>query len=326
MCDPDRDGWSSGSPSYFGDFVLRGGNQEGWSYMADGNQTNGWNKNADTGSRIPGMNCSHISYIDSGYLVKTTWQGVASGLYLTQITTVDTHNLYVKVQVIVENTTLSSFADVYYMRTINAHPDAASGSYTAVHKIEYTQPDSLNRALVSTRGIANSQSYISLSTTDDRAKAFIAKNDILPIANTIDNIVFGDTNFLYRKNDSVVGNVCIGLVYDLSSIPSGGSAVFTFYYNFVKKTDSTHIDAVNTVEQLPISLYPNPTSGSFSLMGITSGCLVNVYDPVGRKVAQFKTLHTGESYDISHLQTGCYALEVKNLAGMVVYRNSLVKY
>ena len=165
------------------------------------------------------MPCGQMSYTDTLGVKKSTWQGIRSGMYLTQFTTLDTQNMYISVQIAIENTTLATLSDVIYLRTINAHPEAAiTGQYEGVHKIEYTLPDSFNRSLVSTRGLTTDGAYISLGTQVLRAKPFICKNSTLPNAITIDDISSGDTHFYYNSIDSATGNIGKGTVFDLGMI------------------------------------------------------------------------------------------------------------
>src|SRR6185312_4382146 len=102
VCDPDKDGWTVGSPAYYGDYFLPGTPQEGWSIMADGKQANAWNgPGCDTsGPRImdSAMTGSNISYIDTGSKRIGIWQGMYDSILITQVTTLDTAHTYFKVK------------------------------------------------------------------------------------------------------------------------------------------------------------------------------------------------------------------------------------
>src|SRR6185312_4144662 len=43
IADPDKDGWTKGTPAYYGDFFLPGDPQEGWSLQVDTLVGNAWN-------------------------------------------------------------------------------------------------------------------------------------------------------------------------------------------------------------------------------------------------------------------------------------------
>lgn len=329
IADPMRDGMTIGSPTRFGDYILRGGFQEGWSFLSDGSQTNGWNSTSSDSAFISGMPCGQMNYSDTLGVKKTTWQGIRSGMYLTQFTTLDTQNMYISVQVVVENTTLATLADVFYVRTINAHPEAAiTGQYEGVHKIEYSLPDSFNRSLVSTRGLTTDGAYISLGTQDLRAKPFICKYNTVPNANTIDEISYGDTNFYYNAMDSATGNLGIGLVFDLGNIVSGGHALFNFFYSFAPKAidTTTSIADIGSSSPHKYQFYPNPTTNILQCPLLPTGYEVCLYNLSGALITSVIQAHKPMQLELKDLPPGCYQAVIKNEQHIFVQHERIIKW
>ena len=73
VVDPAMDGWSVGSPAYFGDFFMPGVPQEGWSFMCNGKQVNEWNEDAKD-SAMDYSIFHYQTYVeDSSIIVTTYW-------------------------------------------------------------------------------------------------------------------------------------------------------------------------------------------------------------------------------------------------------------
>lgn len=324
VADPDHDGWSAGSPASFGDFILHGIAQEGWSVMVDGNQVNGWNTNALAVDSITGgMTAAIIAYSDTLGVKTVKWQGQLSGLYFTQFASLDTANLYIKVQVLIENTSLTTMNDIYYMRTINPHNDASvSSSLTTRNKIEFQQPDSFNRSIVSSKGITYTGAYLALISQDESAKAFLCKYATLPDATTIDNIFAGDTNYLYGVHDSIDGNLGMGLVYNVGTLNSGGAAVVNFIYAFrADVLDSAIIEpnGITDISGLRYDVFPNPAQQTLHINGLAHNDEVELYNIIGSQMAASHDNNT-DTIDVSALPPGMYIAVIKNKAGITTGR------
>jgi len=331
VADPDKDGWNVGAPAYYGDFVLPGGVNEGWSYMSNGIQLNGWNTDAAGLDTIAGFsNCYQMSWTDTSGVIKTSWQGVKDGIYITQLTTLDTNQLYVRMDVIIENTSLAPEEDIYYMRMINPHNDALlSHNYQTVSKIEYQAPDTLNRVAVSARGTVHNNAYIVLSTQDATAEGFITRAPGLPTANTIDNIWAMDpANFDYTLGDSITANSSMGIVYNVGTLISGHSALVSFIYGFSPSvvdsvTDST-IAVVNVVRPSPAyTAFPNPTTSQVKINGMQPGDLVTFFNLLGQPMVP---IQMGTAmFNISSFPPGNYIARISSGEGTVKARLRVVR-
>ncbi len=334
VADPYKDGWNVGTIPHFGDYILPGTTQEGWSYMADGVQIDAWNALAASVDTLTGgMTSGIISYSDTLGVRQIKTQAVKGGIYLTHIYTIDTGDLFIKVEVIIDNTSVSTVSNIVYMRTVNPHNDQSiSGNSGTINKIDYNLPDSLNRVVVSARGITNTDAYLALATQDVRMNPipFIYKNSGLPNSTTIDNIYAGDANYLYNKDDSNTMNTSIGIIYDIGNMNSGDAKTFNYIYAFNKSViDSTlnvvdsHL-AVRNAYPSHFNVYPNPATNTFKIAGLQHGDAIDVYDMMGKKVCNY-TYTGANSFNISECIPGSYMLIIRDRFGAVLGRMPLLK-
>ena len=332
VADPEKNGWYTGTVPAFGDYVLPGSCQEGWSYMANGTQTDAWNQRAASSDSIGnGMTSSFMSYTDSGYVRRVKTQAIADGVYITQIYSIDSGKLFISCEVLIENTNLATVNNVLYMRTINPHNDQLLSSIGATkNKIEHALPDSLNRTVISTRGTVHTDAYLALATQDPRVVGFIYKNAGLPTSTTIDNIAGGDANYMYLQNDSNQLNTSIGLIFDLGSLVSGAGARINFIYAFHPSViDSTlnTIDShlvVRNVDPNACSLYPNPATSGFRIKGMQEGDVISIFDMMGRKVSEPST-GSNHYFSTGELIPGHYVVVITDKYGMAKARLPLQK-
>ncbi|MGN6567720.1 MAG: hypothetical protein ACTHJ0_07200, partial [Flavipsychrobacter sp.] len=247
VADPDKDGWTFGSPyPYYGDYFLPGTPQEGWSIMVDGVQADAWNQNG-CGTTFPtGMTGSNISYSAVGKTRTGVWRGSYDSLTITQITTLDTNNVYFTVYITLVNKSSSTKHDLYYLRTLdpdNAEPE--TGNFSTYNKIEYYLPNPQNRTLVSATGQTStggilSSAFLGLGTLDCRAKCFIIDAGLSPTAGTLDSMYGkyegkGDTaNYQYTGTHT--SDQGIGLVFKLGNLAPSDSLTFAYAY-ILRKAD-----------------------------------------------------------------------------------------
>ena len=289
VADPDKDGWTIGAPyAYYGDYMLPGTPQEGWTIRCNGTESNNWNENgcASTivGSGITGHN---ISYTNTGRYISGIWQGGFNNLQITQVSTIDTGRLYLKILTVIRDTGTTTSNDVYYMRTIdpdNAQPQ--TGSYNTKNTIGYQLPNNKNRTLVSAIGTNNDatntpipSAYLGLGSGDCRAKCFRLTNmSGLAPAKTTD-ILYAATDTVYQKYQGTeTVDAGMGIVFKLGNIAPGDSVVFTYAYIF----SAAEADSVFSVDK-SYWIVNNATSTAFISGDTATVCgnpvPITIYNP-----------------------------------------------
>lgn len=91
---------------------------------------------------------------------------------------------------------------------------------------------------------------------------------------------------------------------------------------FVNKDTSNtltlHINTgINNILQQPVSIYPNPTTNSFTLTNLQHDDDITLYNMLGEKVKVWAAESTKQSFDICTLPSGIYTLHIVGTTGVV---------
>ncbi len=337
VVDPAQDGWTTGTPAYFGDFIMPAHPREGWG-IADHSATSAaysyyytYGSNGYTGP-LTGAN---TAYSLTGTTLKGVWEGTFSGtdtVNIKQTTKTDVANLFLSVHIDFYNVGIT--ADTfYYIRTINPQNEATlTTSYSTKNKIEHQLPDPGGLVVVSATGATNPLAYIALGTKDARAKCFIMRDSTLPGPATYAQIYAGDT--AYQFNDSLAGDKGIGLIYKIMLGP-GDSTSLDYGYSFKSGIIDTFLDTfttytlktINPDRSQSILVYPNPTNDLVNINGLSEGDKITMYDMSGKLVAQLN-VSTGQkeqTISIGNLSPGIYLMEIKDRSGNAFARIPIKK-
>jgi len=332
VADPDMDGWSAGTPAYYGDYFVPGDPQEGWSFSADTFRMNAWNQDGALDSTIMGGN---ISYTTSGGVSTGVWQGSFDSVAIVQITTLDTSALYFNVQVIMTNLASTPRNNVYYLRTVDPdNEEPLTGSFNTRNVIEHQLPNTDNLTTVSAAGLTYSAAYLALSTNDLRAKAFIIDLGLTPGTYALSQLYDMSTTYYYTEGFVDSGDVGIGLVFNighLSSVDSVGAvdsafrttaaaapnrAVINYRYAFHYAAGTT---GIKNITENNIKVYPNPAKDQLSVTNLYATDHVQLFDMMGREMqVNLGMAHDGNNtFSISGLPSGQYLLQVSDKQGNV---------
>ena len=137
VADYGADGWTVGTPPFWGDFYLPGDPQEGWAVSVGGTESDAYIPayqyfggpplTGYTGS-LAGTN---LAYINSGGISKGVWKGTDGAMEIRQTTTLDTNKLYFTVNVIMVNHGLTALNNIYYVRTVDPDNEETREGATA---------------------------------------------------------------------------------------------------------------------------------------------------------------------------------------------------
>lgn len=232
VADPAKDGWTVGSPAYYGDYFLPGTPQEGWDVEFDGTRYEAW-RELGGGATIGGLTGKNISYTSASGVITGVWQGAAGNMAITQTTYLRTDKLYFVVSVNLTNTGTTTMHNVYYDRTVDPdNEETLSGDYSTDNKIVYNLPSSGNKTLVTATGPSYPNAYLGLGSKDCRAKPYIIYGYIEPVAPL--SHLYADTGaawqYTYAKDTTVSGDVGIGIVFKIDSLLPGASTSLAYAY------------------------------------------------------------------------------------------------
>ncbi len=262
VADYGADGWTVGTPPFFGDFYLPGTPQEGWAIKigtgleADAYIPAYWTSTAVTGY-TGGLSGTNTGYSNSGGVIKGIWNGSDGGLAIRQTTILDTNKLYFTVNVVLRNTTSATLPNIYYIRTVDPDNEetrtetcttcGGTGNYTTINTITDQLPNPSNKVLVSATGVTYTNAYLGLGTKDCRAKAVIFNGGGLTPGYSPDTIYnqTGNPSYLYAQGATNTEDVGIGLVYNLGPLAAGDSTDLTYAYIL----NATYIDSALNATQ-----------------------------------------------------------------------------
>jgi len=293
VADYGADGWTVGTPPFFGDFYLPGDPQEGWAIEINGRESDAYipiYETIPTTGFTGSLSGTNVSYSNTGGIIKGVWQGAVnagtdSALSIRQTTTIDTTKLYFTVNVVLTNTGTVPLTNIYYLRTVDPDNDETRvpGEYTTINTITDQLPNPGNKVLVSATGVTYTNAYLGLGTKDCRAKCVIYNGaGLIPgfsvdsIYNERENLVGED--YLYTQGTGDVSDVGIGLAFQIGTIAPGDSTALSYTYIL----NATYIDsALNSITpQFQINTTLADSTDSVNVCAF-AGDSINVFFPGG---------------------------------------------
>jgi len=233
VADYGRDGWTTGTPPYFGDYYLPGTPQEGWTIQVGTARATAYIPNYQSGCTgyTGALSGTSIGYSNVGGVMKGVWQGTFAGLRIRQTTKLDTNDLFFTVNVVMTNTTSAPINNIYYVRTLDPdNEQTRAGGYTTVNRIDWQIPNPTNKVLVSTTGVTYSNAYLGLGTKDCRAKCMIFNAGLFPSASPDSMWNQLVTGYLYNPAATNTNDVGVALDYKIGTIAANDSTSITYAY------------------------------------------------------------------------------------------------
>jgi len=234
VADPDEDGWTVGTPNYFGDYFLPGDPVEGWAIQVAGTRNDAYYQNynfvSEYGSGGLTLTGNNVSYTQSGAVMTACWQGTAYGnLSITQVTVLDTDKMFWVATITLTNTGTSTFKDIYYMRELDPdNEEPETGSFVTTNTIVYPGPDSVLVSAVGTE--YPPRSYLGLGAKSSNAMVFWCNFGLLPSeAEGLDQI-YSKTATDVSYSGTTTNDVGMGLVFHLADLPADSTESFKYTY------------------------------------------------------------------------------------------------
>ena len=338
--DYGHDGWTSGTPPYFGDYTLPALGYDGWALQVTG--VLNWALSDGTSITGPGSLTGHnVSYSISGDSVVANWAGTAVGgqLLVKMQTRIDTNSSWVVMTVRLYNTGATPLANVYYLRTCNPQNDETHSGDSATNNIISYQDDTAHRVMVSSTGTMDTNAFLGLATLDYRARAFVYSN--MPINTFVSDlgVVWSESAFgimpEYAVGVSDNGEKGIGLVYNLGTLAPAGtpgdSVIISYAYIFSgvadidsacrnrtrtidTTTDTTTTDTTTSARVIKpgckIEVSPNPATTSLTISSVEKITTITISNLLGQLVYSQKYNAEQVQVDVADLPSGIYLVRI----------------
>jgi hypothetical protein len=351
VADPDMDGWTVGTPAYMGDYFYPGTPFEGWEIQIDTLRHQEFNMSPTTLG-------ANIAYNVSGSKVSGTWEGIFDSVKITQVTTIDTNDVYFTIHVTLTNLSATAKNNIYYLRTLDPDNDQTwtGGGFPTSNRIDH---QALDTAVVSGTGFSSSHPYLGLGTTDTGATALVYANWPLPATldmSTMYNQTYTDPATLYAQGSTNTGDVAIGLIKYIPHLATVDSATnmvhrttatyplhpantssFTFFYSFshdatdsaIKKLNAPHPGtlAIKNINVADVKVYPNPSKDIVNITGLSITDHIALYDMMGRQANQsWNVSREGtNTFHYGSIPAGAYLLVVTDTNGNVKSKAAIRK-
>lgn len=242
VADPALDGWTVGTPTYFGDYFIPATPQEGWDIEINGNWNKAWGFNtaftAEGGPLL--LTGSIVSYEEIGREKVIRWEGSMGALSIKKKIIVDTTKTFFIVEVDLENTGPVTLTDIYYGRAVDPdNEERLTSNFSTINEIVHqpyasSDPDDEYKCLVTAKGMSYpALSYLGLGTRDCRAKCFIVKGSVMHFDKS--SIVYNDgptmpDDYVFEVGSGHTGDSGIGLIFDIGDLTPGEKTSLAYAY------------------------------------------------------------------------------------------------
>ncbi|MBL7691047.1 MAG: Ig-like domain-containing protein, partial [Flavipsychrobacter sp.] len=275
--DAGLDGFTVGTPAFFGDYSMPGTPYEGWGIQIAGAhseaQAQYYLASGATGfAGGAGLTGTNTAYINPSGKTIGVWSGTAGAggpLSIVQTTTLDTNAKWVNMNVKFRNTGATTLTGVYYVRETDPDNDVmAGGPFTTVNTINY-QNDYYHRVMVTGTGTFYTSQTLSLATKDCRAKCFIHSGWPSSTATNLATLWSSGAGG-YTFSGTITSDVAIGLLFNLGNIAAGDSTEINYTYIF---NGLTGIDSAVANPQLVVNGIARDTTDTVTSCSFTGSSL-----------------------------------------------------
>ena len=219
VCDREKNGWTVGTPSFYGDFISAGTPLEKWGIQVNGIKVFADRSVSDSFMSV-GLKGENVHIIAGPNTQKTLWRGAWNDLYIEQNVTMDTSKKYLLFDIVLQNRGSSTLKNIYYNRAVDVdHEEDPSDAFGSGLKIDFQVPNPQELVGVSATS-KTYKSYLGLLTNDCRAKAYYL-NAGLSSAVALDSLYSGlgaSATNSYLVGDSICNDAGMGLVFKLDSL------------------------------------------------------------------------------------------------------------
>lgn len=254
VADPDKDGWTIGTPAYYGDYFMPASEYYSWGVEINGTRYVVDRASAMGATGFPsGLTGAVDTYYVAGKEKHIIWKGNIGSLSIRKDVYIDTTSLYFVEKITVKNTGGTTLSKVYYGSAVNPDNDAVfSSNLLTSDTIQFQTPNAENKTLVTARG-STSGSYLGLGSKDCRAIVFRSNNFSSPLNpstfESMHNMTYAGNSY---SGGASANNSFIGIMFNLGNIAAGDSTTFS----------STFILRQPDLDTALVSIKPNFATGT----------------------------------------------------------------
>jgi hypothetical protein len=84
-------------------------------------------------------------------------------------------------------------------------------------------------------------------------------------------------------------------------------------------------NGISDLNNTDITVYPNPSTGQFTIAGVEAGMIVEIYDYTGRRISTISASNNKLQLNIADQSNGIYLIRILSRDGNFVSEKKLVK-
>ena len=252
VCDVGKDGFSSGTPNFLGDYFVPGSPEEGWGMQ--------WNTTSSGNTRVNFNNFGlmGLSDVTRNSHTKTTlngsqrseWQGTATSgsqkALVQQTVILDSLDQFFTIQILIKNVGTDPLYGLKYFRNVDPdHEQTLTGDYTTINYVENQPGWGTNKDVATVVALGQVYKYpCILGAVDSRAKVSVGGFSVRTPDDVL-NYSGGAT-----KSNPYTGDVAISLAFNLGKLDPGKCVTFVYFYSLqsiVPKSVGYNLKFINTI-------------------------------------------------------------------------------
>ena len=303
IADVGKDGWTTGTPHYIGDFFVPGTPYEAFSVKMNGSLYE--NSGTDV-TQIPG---SVTGFNSDGTTSTIEWLGTVNNLEVRQETSVSKNSSFILIRVYLKNTGSSTINNIFYTRSVDPDNEVdEGGSFDTNNKIESQNPNSTSTALVSGTGKTYS-SYLGLGSRDCRARVAIMRS----FSSNGEEIYNGSGTSIALSTQGATNGAdnAIAVAFKIGNLAPGESTAIAMAYVLNAADLPPAMDQTDPLFNVKADSYAsgslvNVCSGSAAELNIVNGDGYSwTWSPTtGLDQTTGRTVHANLTGDITYTATG----------------------
>jgi hypothetical protein len=303
VADPEGTDWEE----FNGDFFTPGSPENGFglTFTLLGS-TASYGNNALALNEIPGEIVSFEETVDSAIVI---WEGAVGDLSLTIKYEFQKDQHYYTTSMLLNNTGVETYTDVYYYRNLDPDNNVSIGSgfgtdNTILSQTGLGEDSCIVRATQEMPWL----SEIIFSAAGEDWKCYMGG-----FSNRNGADMWNGTGFYHETGDNMFADFAIGLAYKIETLPPGKAASewFSFATSFKTGVDFGEPSSSSIVEnELNFEVYPNPTTNDVVTINLTGNYTYTITDLKGSIVLNGNGNGINE-IDLSGVEKGIYFINIQ---------------